>query len=977
MNKPFLRLVAEDIKQRFGNDLSEIAIVFNNKRPITYLKKYLAEVYQQAIWSPQFFTIQEFLKQSTDKAEASALSQFFYLYELHNELLRQEGRDPETLEDFYPIAEVILSDFNQLDYELVDIDRIFMELYDTTRIDLEFQHFTKEQQDFIRQFWQSFSIAGHTGIQQRFLKLWKRLPVLYKQFKEKLATERQTNYATIYRELAEGNADHPAFAHQYKSILFVGFNALNRVEVKLFKNWQDEGLANFYFDTDAYYMDDNMQEAGLFLRRNIQISGLINALGEPPALLGSRTTPIHVYASSGKVSETKLLHQILEQNEQAGKSSAILLADESLLVSLLQSLPSIQVNITTGFPLVQSPIFGLLDLWLDVQEEISHRNKTRLPYQMAETFISHPLTKVSRQEKAAIQKEVTDKQLFEIDLDLLRVPSSTLPHFFKPLTHSRDLIPTLIHMLESLLGSNTDQGIDLQIDSTLLFETRRVLFQLASGFEKIGPLNISFQIGLIRKTIAPITAAIEGDPLKGVQIMGLLESRCLNFDNIYILGANEGILPKTSDSPTFLPNNLRRAYGLPILENQDALSAYLFYRHFQYSEGIHLFYNSIVDESSTGEESRFIKQLEFESQFQFIKHIQQQTILFPPTEDELIIHKKDHIWEALYNKYIRDKHAISATALTTYLQSPLQFFMKHVAEIKEPPSISQEFEMNKLGTVIHNVMEHILQPFKGISTFTTTQKLKESLDIIPSLVVHEIGKQYQADFSSITELNSLQRIMHKIASEYVRMYIQHDMDYYKAFRIIELENDEDYIIDFPISINGRDEIIKLYGIIDRVDEVVTQDDEIKTRIVDYKTGADKVLFKKRQNKDDEESAHNVFALMDDYSGTMNKALIQTLFYAYVFEQKSKRNQLEPHLYVARRMREDGTLFLGKEGGPLEGDYLQEQKEEFVVFLRRVLEEIFNPEISFRHHADTKIYDSDPYTLFYRNAVSDRDQGAEE
>lgn len=954
MSQPFLRTVAEDIRKQFGDELSNIAVVFNSKRPITHLKKHLADVYQKTIWSPHFFTIQEFFKRSTDKAEASVLTQIFYLYELHNGLLKEEGNDPETLEDFYPIAEIILNDFGQLDYELVKVDQIYMELFDTTKIDVEFQHFTLEQQQFIRQFWQSFSVSEHSGIQQRFLRLWRRLPVLYIRFKEKLAQEGQTNYPSIYRDLVEGKATNQHFASQYKKVLFVGFNALNRVEAKLFTAWQEEGQALFYFDADAYYVDDELQEAGLFIRRNISGLGLINQLGNAPNRLGNRTTDIHLYAASGKVSETKLLHDILVKNETDEKSSAILLADESLLVPLLQSLPPIKVNITTGFPLLQSPIFGLIDLWLDVQEEVAVRKKPKIQYKLVETFLSHPYTQVSYRERNALQQEVHEKQLFDLPLEKISIASSALPRFFNPVLDDTKLIPTLVGMIEHLLTATASSGIDLQINSTLLFETRRILLQLSLGFEKIGPLSIHFQIGVIRKAVAPINAAIEGDPLQGVQIMGLLESRCLNFDRVYILGTNEGILPKTSNSPTFLPNNLRRAYGLPILENQDALSAYLFYRHFQYSEGIHLFYNSVVDESSTGEESRFIKQLEFESRFTFQKYTQQQPIAFAPTEKELIISKEGKIWDALYNKYIRSGTRFSATALTTYLQSPLQFFLKHVAEIKEPPAVAQEFEMNKLGNIIHNTMEEIFKPFIGIDKFTDTKALQKQICLVDAKVVTQIGQEYHSPLASIDELNSLQRIMHKIASEYVKMFIEHDIANYTAFKIVELENKERYLIDFPIQINAREEHISLYGIIDRVDEVITHDGEVKCRIVDYKTGADSVSFK---------DIDKVFS-----PNTENKALVQTLFYSYVFEQVTKRHDLEPHLYVARRMREEGTLFRGKTLS-MEGEMLAEQKKVFVDFLRDTLEEIFDPTVPFRHNPEMHVYESDPYQLFYRNAVA--------
>ena len=452
MQTAFLKLVAADIQRRFGNDLSEIAIVFNNKRPITYLKKHLADVYGQAIWSPQFFTIQEFFKLSTNHTEASPLGQFFLLFKIHNELLAAEGKEPETLEEFYPIAEIVLSDFGQLDYDLVPIDQIYLELYDNTKIDIAFQHLTQEQQGFIRQFWQSFSIAGHSGVQERFLQLWKRLPILYTKFKETLKAGGQTNYPTIYRDLVEGRAAHQDFIASFQQVLFVGFNALNKAEAKLFRKWQEEGKALFYFDADAYYLEDNMQEAGLFIRRNIFQTGLANALGDSPNIIGNRTSTVNLYASTGKISQTKLLYDILEKNNNKEQTAAILLADENLLVPLLQSLPDVNPNITTGYPLTQSPIYGILNLWMEVHLEISQLKKNKISYQTLETFINHPLTQVSVADKLKIQKEIADKQLFEIPLEQLHFKGA-LPQFFVPIGHSSQLIPTFIKVIEDLLHS--------------------------------------------------------------------------------------------------------------------------------------------------------------------------------------------------------------------------------------------------------------------------------------------------------------------------------------------------------------------------------------------------------------------------------------------------------------------------------------------------------------------------------------------
>ena len=960
MEKAFLRLVAEDIQAKFGQDISDIAIVFNNKRPITYLKKHLVDVYGKAIWSPQFFTIQEFFAQSSSNLQATALSQFFYLFELHNELLIKEGRDPETLEEFYPIAEIILSDFGQIDYDLVPVDQIYMELFDTTEIDLHFQHFTEEQQSFIKQFWKSFSMKGHTAVQQRFLALWKRLPKLYKAFHEKLKNEKQTNYPILYRELAEGKAENQDFIKEHKKVLFVGFNALNRAEAQLFKKWQEEGLALFYFDVDAHYLDDKIQEAGLFLRRNLFNTGLVNALGESPNLIANRNTDVNLYKSLGKNSEAKLLHDVLALKDIDFKkeTAAILLADESLLVPLLQSLPNMDINITTGYPLIQSAIYGLLDLWAEVQLLITQQKKEKIPYQLLETFLSHPMTKVSRKQKQDIQRDSAKRQLFEIPIAEIDVSSSALPHFFRKLNNPEELIPQMIHIIDDLLSSLALEGRTKLIESNLLIETKKVLNQMHLGFEKLGNLSVLFQVGLIKKALSPINSAIEGDQLHGLQIMGLLESRCLNFDHVYVLGVNEGILPKTSSSPTFLPNNLRKAYGLPVLENQDALSAYLFYRHFQYSNDIHLFYNGIVDESSTGEESRFIKQLMFETKFNFINHIQQQPLLFPNQPQELVIEKKGAIWNKLHESYITNKKPLSASAFTSYLMSPLQFFLKYVAEIKEPSSISQEFEMNKLGTVIHNCMEHLLTAILDHKDFVPTSELKKALEKVDTIVIQEIGRQYESELHTIEDLNSLQRIMHKISSEYIKMYLQYDMEQYESIKIVELENDVDYHLDFEININGKPEMINLYGIIDRVDEVITKNGQHKLRIVDYKTGADQVIF---GNLD------KVFA-----ENTENKALLQTLFYAYVYEQVSGLKGLEPHLYVARRMREDGTLFRNRSGSMVfENLTLDDQKKVFIGFLKETLEELFNPEIPFKHNPDAVVYPSDPYILFYKYSVAEK------
>jgi len=266
--------------------------------------------------------------------------------------------------------------------------------------------------------------------------------------------------------------------------------------------------------------------------------------------------------------------------------------------------------------------------------------------------------------------------------------------------------------------------------------------------------------------------------------------------------------------------------------------------------------------------------------------------------------------------------------------------------------------MNKLGTVIHNCMEHLLTAILDHKDFVPTSELEKALEKVDTIVIQEIGRQYESELHALEDLNSLQRIMHKISSVYIKMYLQYDMEQYESIKIVELENDVDYHLDFEININGKPEMINLYGIIDRVDEVITKNGQHKLRIVDYKTGADQVIF---GNLD------KVFA-----ENTENKALLQTLFYAYVYEQVSGLKGLEPHLYVARRMREDGTLFRNRSGSLVFEDLiLEDQKKVFIGFLKETLEELFNPEIPFKHNPDAVVYPSDPYTLFYKYSVAEK------
>ncbi|WP_353185533.1 PD-(D/E)XK nuclease family protein [Parapedobacter lycopersici] len=962
---PFLKQVAEDLLHRFGDDLKDIAVVLPNKRPAVFLRKYLAGLHGRPLWSPQFFTVQEFFAQSTTASQASPLTQFFALHCLHNQLLREEGRPEETPDEFYPLAETILSDFAQLDYELVPPVEIYAELRDIALLQQRFPHLSAEQQRFMQQFWDSFSAGKQTAVQQQFLQLWGRLPQLYLRFNAELANRQLITTAGIYRALAEGTAPAGDFIRDYRKAVFVGFNALNKCEATLFTRWQEQEQALFYFDADAYYVDDPLQEAGMFLRRNIVQYGLRNALGDFPAELGSRDEPIDIVAASGSIAQAKWLSTQL-QNDPAPNASpsrtAIILADEGLLIPVLQSLPDgTPFNITMGYPLMQSPLFGLIDLWLTIQQYLDGNHGRYVHHLDVVAVLAHPLTGVAPTERQQLQQAIHENEWLDVPVAALRLKTGGFAEFFAPQEGGAAVLLALHRLLEGLLQQRQDNGTLRHLEASLMLATKKALNLLQEGLADYTELSVSFLCLLVRKALQSVSAPIEGEPLNGIQIMGLLESRCLDFDEVYLIGANEGTLPKITLGNTFIPDSIRRAHGLPVLENQDALSAYLFYRLLHTPQRITFVYNQVVDDRSSGELSRFVRQLAFESRFSFRPAMHQQPIKAMPAPPMLRIAKTGAVWKKLL-KYLDasdpGRLRLSATAFTTYVQSPLLFFLKYVADIKEPPKMAEEFEMNRLGTVVHGAMQHIYEDLRDRENRIDAESIRRKLTEVPAICLAALSEATYGSPGKITAPNSMQRILLKIAVEYTTLFLLHDASEVAPFRIIELENGQDYTLDIPITVNGGAYTVRLYGIIDRVDEVAG-----KIRIVDYKTGRDEVKF------------HSEETLFAPASEKSNKALLQTLFYTYIYEQVTGRTGIEPHLYVARRLRREGSLFYRSGRGriTMQDEFLERLKDGFSGFLRETLEELFNPEIPFANNPQAPLFDGDPYGEFIGRAAALEDE----
>ena len=946
--KPFLKEVAENLIQLTGGNLQHSAIIFNNKRPAAYLQSHLAGIIQKPFWSPSFFTIHEFFALSTHLKIADPFTQFFTLYQQYNKLLRLAGGDGMELHKFYPVARIILSDFSQIDNDLVDAGKLFRELEDIAEIDYQFDYLSEEQQTFLKGFWQSYTEGKQKKQQEQFIKMWRRMPDLYQAFHDALKEKGLITMGQVYRQLAAHQETVPEFTRLFDQgkLVFVGFNALTQAEAIVFKRWQDEGKAIFYFDTDSYYINDKSQEAGLFLRKNLEKTGLINALGESKTLIQSAVKTIDVYQTQGQTAQAKILDEalqkdypLIDQNDSPGKM-AIILADESLLLPVLQTIPAhytldgqqrlLNLNVTMGYPLLASSIFGLADLWLSVQAQMLEQAVATVNFKEVEAFLSHPLTGVTEKTRDKIQIKLIEEQLVEVPVSRLTGQKALFELFFAKVNNAgmatNALQQVLSYVLKQQLAAKTLKQTETDLFVAVIKELNRLHDALNEHLRTADDhKELSFVLSLIQKALQGVAVPLSGEPLQGIQVMGLLESRNLDFEQVYILGVNEGILPQVSISPSFIPDSIRRAHGLPVIENQDAISAYMFYRLLQRSEKISLVYNAQTDDTNTGEPSRFLRQLEYESGYHF-NYLQQQQNIATETKAMVQI-KKDPQVMALLNKYLTGETRLSATAFTTYINCPLQFFYRYVAKIEEPKEVAENVEANIIGLMLHWMLETFYSELMKTDPEITKARIIEQRKNLHDLAERAYAKIVFDNEHHQVAHNGMQKVVLAIVEEYANIILDYDENH-APFEILALEKKD--LMTFNFEVNGVPKAITLFGIIDRIDQK-----NGVVRIVDYKTGNDDLKFS---------SLDDAF---DTHGKKQNKALLQTLFYTHVFEKANAREWVEPNIYSVRNMRKEGALFMeGREKTKLNGMRLEAVKSEFIKLLGLKLSELFDENVPF-------------------------------
>lgn len=949
----FLQLVAQDLYQKIGNDLSRVAIVFPNKRASLFFNEYLAMQSDRPIWSPAYVSISELFRQLSPWKSGDPIRLVCELYKV----FREETRSEETLDDFYFWGELLISDFDDVDKNLVDADRLFSNLQDLKNIMDDYDFLDSEQEEAIRQFFQNFSIERRTQLKEKFISLWDKLGDIYHHYRHNLAELGIAYEGMMYRYVMEELQPDKL---KYEHYVFVGFNVLNKVETKFFERLREAGKALFYWDYDIFYTrlprentPPYTHEAGEFILRNLKI--FPNEL--PEAVFDTLRKPKNVRFISAPAENAQARYlpewirsvtkRDLPETPVKEKENAVVLCNEALLLPVLHSIPSEvkNVNITMGFPLAQTPVYSFVSALIELQTTGYRRDTGRYQYEAVQSVLKHPYTRQLSTSAEGLEKQLTrDNRFFPLPSELKQ--DTFLEQVFTPKTGISALCQYLTEMLRevAVLYRKEQETDDIfnQLYRESLFKSYTLINRLLNLIDN-GELNI--QIETLRRLLCRLLATsnipFHGEPAIGMQVMGVLETRNLDFRNLIMLSLNEGQLPKAGGDSSFIPYNLRKAFGMTTIEHKNAVYAYYFYRLIQRAENVTLLYNTASEGLNHGEMSRFMLQFLVESPHTISREYLEAG-QSPQSGREISVEKTPEIITRMYERYDVNRHPrslFSPSALNTYLDCRLKFYYRYVAGLKAPDEVSAEIDSALFGTIFHRAAELVYKDLTANGKEIRKDDLEQVLsnDIKLQNYVDTAFKEefFHVALTEKPEYNGTQLINAKVITSYLRQLLRNDLQYAPFFmegmekkvtEIIEIETPQGKLA------------LNIGGTIDRID---SKDDTL--RIVDYKTGGSP------------KTPENIKQLFTPADGRPNY-IFQTFLYASIMCRKQSLKVAPSLLYIHRAASEtySPVIEMGEARQPkIPVNNFAFYEDEFRERLQTLLQEIYNPEEAFTQTEDTK------------------------
>jgi hypothetical protein len=946
----FLERIAGSLNDEFGNNLNRHCLVFPGRRAGLYFLKHLSGFIEKPVWTPSIFTINDLFRSYINLQQAGAEVLLFELYTIYSGRVKS----PEKFDDFYFWGDMLLNDFDDVDKYLVDAPALFENVKDLKTIDQHFGELTEEQKNIIRQFWTNFDISKPTNEKQAFVNIWAILSDLYSDFRKILREKNLAYEGMIFRDVAEKDERTLIESTKWDCVHFIGFNALNECEKRLMLNLKKAGKARFYWDYDKSYINEgDHNSAGYFMRGNLKLLGndMPQDWNYNTMLSAGSGAKRYVIETSSDLAQAKLIPALIEKvpglSPENAHRTAIVLADENLLVPVLSSLPEneLEINITMGYPLKQTLVYTLVKQLLEMQrtstvigDEIRFYSATVL------NILRHPLIEsIATERPKTIADEIVKNNIVWVPAEMFSGSEITESLFCRKVdaisisAWLRDILAVIASMITPA-EEEPPSGMQQNIINEFIYRVVLSLNRLDSlkSYPAI-TLATDTWIRLFDRMLRSQSIPFSGEPLTGIQIMGILETRALDFRNLIILSVNEGVLPSVSSASSFIPFSLREAFKLPSMNHQESVYAYHFYRLLQRADNVYFTYNSNSEGMRNGEMSRFLIQMNYNETLK-PAYLNLGFEIRSHSRVKEIIEKNEAHMKTMSSLYDNNK-ALSPSAINSWLNCRMKFYYRYVAGLKEPEVIREDIDPAMFGNILHEVMKNLYSPFVGkVLSAEALASILKNRELIEKIISDAIKIKFRNGNDGAETGDEL--IIKDILYRFIIRILQNDNGCV-PLTILNLEE----FFGFSLKINsGKNDLnIRIGGIADRIDRIGGG-----VRIVDYKTGA---------------VADTLCSVDDVFEDDRDKdpdGWLQTLLYCEAYENKYPDAAVRPSIYKIKKMN----------GGSISDKLiLKNGRESCVVDDYRVIRTQFIPGLE---SLITKIFSKDePFAMTKKPATKCR------
>jgi len=914
MNKnSFLNKLSKIIVADYSDNFSDLIVILPNRRAKIFLIDEIKKEKKTTIFSPEIISIEDFVQ---DVAGIRSIDNIELLFEFYKIYLSVTKKDQESFDSFANWAKTLLQDFNEIDRYLLDSDKILKYLEDIKEV----EHWAVD-------------IDKRTELIDKYLIFWKNIPLYYHSLYKHLLDKKIGYQGLIYRE-AVSNLNHFSKTIKDKKFLFAGFNALNQAEEKIIQQLLMIDKAKIYWDIDETFLNDTYHDTGLFQRKFKSTWAYYKT--NPYEWITNefkQEKNIQVISTSKAIGQAKIVGEIIKkhinQNEDKIQNTAVVLGEESLLIPILYSLPSNlnALNITMGYSSKNNPAQLLVAKLFKAHSNAISRNTSSYVFYYKDILdiLTHPLIEpyINAKKLANIINQnnytfIVHKRIFELQENQNELFQLI---FQKWDTSSVAILENLSQILLKIKSNLSSENNEEKITNAFVYSIFKVLNKMISYFSSNSNIDSVETLYAIYKQVIDVAeVSFEGEPLNGLQIMGVLESRVLDFETVIITSVNEGKFPAGKSMNSFIPYDVKKEYGLPTFKEKDAIYTYHFYHLMQRAKNIYLLYNSDSEGLDAGERSRFITQLEVEKQTNHNLTFQTYNANVPEiAHHPLIIPKSEKV--ILRLKEIA-KNGFSPSALTTYIRNPIQFYFQKILRISETDEVEENIAVNTLGTIIHQTLEELYKPLIG------RLLIENDIKICIKKIDDEVLKQFKIIYKEGEIKKGRNLLAYEVAKRNVLNLLKLELEAIQngdEIQIIALEKhlERELIhpkLPYPVKIGGN------------VDRIENRNGKI--RIIDYKTG----------------NVTKASVILKSWNGLTgdikNDKIIQILAYAFMYEPEAKGLEIEAGIISFKNLKNGFLPFSFKEGKDVAEIISPEIMENYLEEIVVLLKEILNADVAF-------------------------------